>query len=86
MNEIDDEDFSIYDFYSIIRYIKNNYIQFFMLFLVFIIIYIVDHISNINTMIFSMPSPIPGMTVQNTQTKILERIKLPKKRKNSKKI
>jgi hypothetical protein len=86
MNESEYEDFSIYNFSSIMNFIKNNYIQIFMLFLVFIIIYIVDHISNINAMIFSMPSPIPGMASQNPQTKLLQRITVPKKRKNSKKI
>ena len=50
---IDDEsDLSIYDFNSIINYIKNNYVQFLLLFLVFFIIYTVDYISNINTIIY----------------------------------
>jgi len=86
MNHLECEDFSIYNFSSIMSFIKNNYIQFLMLFLVFFIIYIVDHISNINTIIFSMSSPIPVMNAQTSQPKLLQRIIVPKKRKNSKKM
>ena len=49
----DDYDVSIYDFNSIITYIKNNFIQFLLLFAVFFIIYVVDYISNINAMIMT---------------------------------
>ena len=45
---------------SITNYIPLHYIQLFLFILVPIIIYIVDHISNINAMLFSIPSPIPG--------------------------
>jgi len=45
---------------SITNYIPLHYIQLFLFILVPIIIYIVDHISNINAIIFSMPSPVPG--------------------------
>ena len=45
---------------SITNYIPLHYVQFFLLLSVPIIIYIVDHISNINNIIFSMPLPIPG--------------------------
>ena len=55
----DTEEYSFTDFSSICNFVKNNYVQIFMLFLVFIIIFIVDHISNINAVIFGMPSPIP---------------------------
>jgi hypothetical protein len=46
-------------FISIMSYIKDNIIQIIMFFSVFVIIYLVDHISNINTILFSMPPPIP---------------------------
>jgi len=76
----DYEELSIWDLNSIINYIKDNYIQFLLLILVFFIIYIVDYISNINAMIFSMPSPIPGSKPPDST-----QIKLPKKRRQSKK-
>ena len=56
-------DFDIYSVQSIIKYISEHLIQFLLLLLVPVIIYVVDHISAINSMIFSMPSPIP-ITVQ----------------------
>ena len=54
----EDNDFSIYDFNSIINYIKNNFFQILLLFLVFFIIYTVEHISNINAMILTPVSYI----------------------------
>jgi len=50
-----------WNIYTIIKYIKIHYIQFMLLFFVFIIIYVVDYVSNINAMIFTMPSAIPGV-------------------------
>lgn len=75
---IDDEpDLSIYDFKSIINYIKNNFIQILLLLLVFLIIYTIDQISNINTMLMTPIAMMPGITQPQ--------IKIPKKRKMSKK-
>jgi len=83
MEMFDDEsDLSIYDFNSIINYIKNNYIQFLLLFLVFFIIYTVDYISNINTILMS---PITVMPSQKMLTPHLNHIKIPKGGKKSKK-
>jgi hypothetical protein len=82
MEMIDDEpDLSIYDFNSIINYIKNNFIQILLLLLVFFIIYLVDQISNINTMIMAPISMIPGIPQQPKNPPI----KMPKGRKMSKK-
>lgn len=84
----ENEDFSIYSFTSIINYIKNNYIQFLMLILVFFIIFIVDHISNINAMIFSITSPVPSFPVQQTHNNSItkhSKIKFPKKSRSLKK-
>ena len=53
------EEYSFTDISSIISYIQNHYIQIFMLFTVLVIIFVVDHISNINAILFSIPSPIP---------------------------
>lgn len=74
----DEPDLSIYDFNSIINYIKNNFIQILLLIIVFFIIYTVDYISNINTMLMAPISVIPGMP--NSQQSIM-----PKGRKKSKK-
>jgi hypothetical protein len=79
-SEFDYQDLSIWNINSIIEYTKENFIQILLLILVFVIIYIVDHISNLNALIFAMPSPIPGM--QNTAP--LSQTKIPKRRKNSK--
>lgn len=57
-----DDDLSIWNMNSILAYIKDNFIQILMLLSVFLIIYGVDYISNLNSMIFSMPSAIPGLT------------------------
>ena len=45
---------------NFINFIKDYFIQLLLLILVFVIIYIVDHISNINTIIFSTPSVVPN--------------------------
>ena len=81
----DDSDLSIYDFNSIINYIKNNIIQILLLILVFLIIYTVDYISNINTMLMTTSSMIPSMPLikmPQIQTHIS---KMPKGGKKSKK-
>jgi uncharacterized membrane protein AbrB (regulator of aidB expression) len=63
-----DDELSIWNMNSIFTYMKDHFIQILMLLSVFVIIYVVDHISNINTAIFSMPSAIPGMpSLQNKQ-------------------
>jgi dolichyl-phosphate-mannose--protein O-mannosyl transferase len=81
MEMIDDEpDLSIYDFNSIINYIKNNFVQLLLLVFVFFIIYIVDYISNINAIIMSPISMMPVIPQQQ-----LQKIKIPKGRKTSKK-
>ena len=77
---IDDEpELSIYDFNSIINYIKNNFIQILLLLFVFLIIYTIDQISNINTMLMAPITMMPIITKKTQQ------IKMPKKRKIFKK-
>ena len=79
---IDDEsDLSIYNFNSIINYIKNNFIQILLLVLVFFIIYTVDYISNINAMLMAPITMIPGQKIVTP----LHHVKIPKGRKMSKK-
>ncbi len=69
-----ENDVSIYDFNSIITYIKNNFIQFLLLFAIFFIIYTVDYISNINAMIMAQ-------NYMNTQQLPKQQIKHSKGRK-----
>ena len=64
----EDNEFSIYDFNSIINYTKENFFQILLLFLVFFIIYLVDYISNINTIIsqinsMNIPQPQPSSEI-----------------------
>jgi hypothetical protein len=81
MEMIDDEsDLSIYDFSSIISYIKNNFIQILILIFVFYIIYVVDYISNINAILLAPITMMPAIPPQQ-----LQKIKMPKGRKMSKK-
>ena len=78
----DDSDLSIYDFNSIINYIKNNYIQLLLLILVFCIIYTVDYISNINTMLMTTSIMIPSIPQVQIKPNITN---MPKGGKKSKK-
>jgi len=73
--ELEYNDLSDWDVKSIINFIKDNYIQILLFISVFIIIYIVDYISNINAILYSLPTAIPGQTHQ---------VKITKKNKNSK--
>jgi hypothetical protein len=72
---LDNEEFSIIDF------MKNNVLQILLFILVFIIIYVVDYISHLNSLIFVMPSAIPGMPSTGVQIEG----KITKNGKNNKK-
>ncbi len=48
------DELSIWNIYSIINYVKDNFVQFILLISVFIIIYYVDYINNINTALMSL--------------------------------
>jgi len=61
MDIIEDNDFSIYNFNSIVNYIKNNILQIFLFILVFLIIYIVDRISTINSMLSLNTNSMMGL-------------------------
>ena len=75
----DEHDLSIYDFNSIINYIKNNFIQILLLLFVFLIIYTLDKISNINTMLMTQISMIPSITKQSQQINMPKKLKMSKK-------
>ena len=71
--ELEYNELSGWDVNVIINYIKDNYIQILLLISVFVIIYIVDHISNINAILYSLPSAIP------IQVKLTKKLKKSKK-------
>ena len=66
-----------WDFFDYLVYIKNNYFKFLLLLLVVIIIVSVDHITNINSLIFTLPSavPIPGQTNTSSSIKLNKKMK-----------
>jgi MFS superfamily sulfate permease-like transporter len=67
-----------WDFYDYLMYIKIHYHKFLLLLLAIIIIIVVDYITNINALMFTIPSPIPGVPgTTNVSVKI-------KKNKNKK--
>jgi hypothetical protein len=55
-------------FHSIIKYIRNHYLQIIMLFAVFIIIFIIDYISNINIILFGPPPTLTLLNANNNNT------------------
>jgi hypothetical protein len=75
------QEYTFDSFESIIEYIQNHSIQILMLLTVFIIIYVIDHISNINAILFGMPSAIPNIPLQinSIHTKISKKGKKGKK-------
>ena len=81
----DYEDVSFDNISSVINYIKNNYIKFLLLLFAFFIIVVVDHITYINTIIFSLPYAMPGSMPSVMQQPIQVPNKQFKKRKTSKK-
>ena len=78
--DLEYDDFNIYDINSMFTFIKENAIQILLLLLVPVIIYIVDHISNINALLFGLPSPVPSVTQSQVHQNIHS-----KKRKGFKK-
>jgi hypothetical protein len=64
------EELSFWDIKSIFNYIKNHFIQLILLCFVFIIVYVIEHVTYINAMIFSMPSPIqPQINISKNKRK-----------------
>ena len=82
--DLEYDDFNIYDINSIFSFIKENFIQILLLLLVIVIIYIVDHISNINAVLFGLPSAVPNVTQSQTQKQVHQQ-NHSKKRKGFKK-
>ena len=81
--DVEYDELNLNDINSILNFITENYIQIFLLILVFVIIYIVDCISNFNTAIFSIHSPIPVMQTQVKNEQIQKQEK--NTRKNTRK-
>jgi len=78
-NFYEHEKFQYWNFEYVINYIKIHYIQFLLLILVCVIVYVIDHISNINALIYGAPQIIPGLTSQHNEKMLI------KKRNKSKK-
>jgi len=57
MDNIINDDFSNWNIETIVHFIKNNIFQLLLLILVFVIIYVVDHITNLNAILYAMPLP-----------------------------
>ena len=68
INDTYNDELSIWNIYSIINYVKDNFVQFILLISVFIIIYYVDYINNINTALMNLQlgvsSNIPQLSNQ----------------------
>lgn len=56
---VNDDSFTLQ---TLLEYIRENFYGLLLLVFAFYIIYIVDYISHINTLIFAMSSPIPGVS------------------------
>ena len=71
INDPYNEELSIWNIYSIINYVKDNFVQFILLISVFIIIYYVDYINNFNTALtnlqLGLSSNIPQLSNQMQQ-------------------
>ena len=65
----------------IVEYIRDNFIGLLLLISVGFIIYISEYINSLNALVFTTPSPIPGVT--NLTTNNVQKI-LPKVKKNKK--
>jgi hypothetical protein len=73
-NHLYDDSYSLHSF---IEYVNENYIGLLLLLFAVYIVYIVDHISYLNSLMFVMPSPIPGAQISTANI-------LPKTSKNKK--
>ena len=56
MDSTNSSAFSNWDIESIIQFLKDNSLQMLLIILVFAIIYAVDHITNLNTILYAMPA------------------------------
>lgn len=61
------DDFSAWDTETVIQFVKENILQFLLLLLVFFIIYAVDHITNLNAMLYAA-APISNTILQKKPT------------------
>ena len=61
------DDFSTWDTETVIQFVKENILQFLLLLLVFVIIYAVDHITNLNTMLYAA-APLSNTILQKKPT------------------
>jgi hypothetical protein len=55
MDNATHNEFSNWDIGTIFQFVKDNGLQILLIILVFAIIYVVDHITNINTILYAAP-------------------------------
>jgi hypothetical protein len=70
--------------FDIFQYVKENYVGLALFIFSFFIIYFVDYINGLNALIYSIPSPIPGLNINtntNTNTNINTNNNLSSKKK-----
>ena len=60
--------FSIWDIGSLFQFVKDNGLQMLLIILVFAIIYAVDHITNLNTILYAMPALNTNSPQKQTKT------------------
>ena len=84
-NNYDDE-FSFNNIKHTIIYVINNYHKFLLLLLVAIIIYFVDYITYMNTLIYSSPQIIPGLSNLASSSYHQDKVKFVKKTSLTRKI
>jgi hypothetical protein len=62
------DDFSSWDIETVIQFVKENILQFLLLLLVFVIVYAVDHITNINAMLYAAAPLSNAISLQKPAT------------------
>jgi hypothetical protein len=63
-------------FFNIFQYIKDNFMGLCLFIFAFLIIYFVDYINRLNSLIYSIPAPIPGLNnniILSTKKKLKKR-------------
>jgi hypothetical protein len=78
MDSTNSSAFSNWDIESIIQFLKDNILQVLLIILVFAIIYAVDHITNLNTILYAMP--VLNIISHEKQTNKLPKLKEARKK------
>ena len=65
----DIKQFKVWNFSELSNFISKNYKQLLLFVFIFIIIIVIEKISYFNSLMFTSPSAIPGLSNTNTNTK-----------------